>query len=89
MMEGGDTGGYSHVVLKSMMNDECHSSFCFVFIPGRSLSSVEASFPYTGSCFQMWALIFECGRLSRGGGGGWGGLMCCRRSFVVQKDDNE
>jgi len=26
-MEGGDTGGYSHGVLKSMTNNKCHSSF--------------------------------------------------------------
>ena len=37
---GGDTGGYSHGVLKSMMNDECCSSFGFVFICGWPLSSV-------------------------------------------------
>ena len=90
MMEGGDTGGYSHGVLKSMMNDECHSLFCFVFVPRRSLLSVGASFPYVGSRFRTWAVIFVHGRLSRGGGGGgWGGLMCRRWSFVFRKDDNE
>ena len=70
MMEGGDTGGYSHGVLKSMTNDECRSLFGFVFIPGQSLSSVGALFPYTGSRFRMWAVIFICGRLSCGGGSG-------------------
>jgi len=69
-MEGGDTGGYSHGVLKSMTNDECHSSFGFIFVPGQSLSSVGASFPYVGSHFRTWAVIFICGWLSRGGGGG-------------------
>jgi len=69
-MEGGDTGGYSHGVLKSMTSDKCRSSFCFVFVRGRSLSSVGASFPYVGGHFRMWAVIFVCGRLSCGGGGG-------------------
>jgi len=69
-MEGGDTGGYSHGVLKSMMNDECRSSFHFVFIRGRSLSSVGMLFPYVGSRFRTWAVVFVRGRLSRGGGGG-------------------
>jgi len=50
VMEGGDTGGYSHGVLKSMTNDECCSSFCFVFICGWSLSSVGTSFLYMGGC---------------------------------------
>jgi len=89
VMEGGDTGGYSHGVLKSMMNDECRSSFRFVFIPGQSLSSVGTLFLYLGSRFQMWAVVFICGQLSPGGGGGWGGLMCRRQSFVVRKDDDE
>ena len=69
MREGGDTGGYSHGVLKSMMNDECCSLFCFVFIPGQSLSSVGVSFLYAGSHFQMWAVVLIHGWLSRGGGG--------------------
>ena len=69
-MEGGDTGGYSHGVLKSMTNNECRSSFCFVFIPGQSLLSVGMSFPYAGGRFHMWAVIFVCGQLLRGGGGG-------------------
>jgi len=69
-MEGGDTGGYSHGVLKSMMNDECRSSFCFVFIPGQSLSSVGTLFPYVGGRFQMWAVVLIHGRLLHGGGGG-------------------
>ena len=56
-MEGGDTGGYSHGVLKSMTNDKCHSSFGFIFIPGRSLLSVGASFPYVGSHFCTWAVV--------------------------------
>ena len=51
MMEGGDTGGYSHGVLKSMTNDECRSLFGFIFVPGWSLSSVGTSFPYVGSHF--------------------------------------
>ena len=70
MMEGGDTGWYSHGVLKSMMNDECCSSFGFIFIPGRSLSSVGTSFPYAGSHFRMWVVVFIRGWLLRGGGGG-------------------
>jgi len=70
VMEGGDTGGYSHGVLKSMMNDECRSLFHFVFVPGWLLSSVGESFPYVGSHFRMWAVIFIHGQLSRGGGGG-------------------
>jgi len=57
VMEGGDTGGYSHGVLKSMMNDECRSSFGFVFVPGQSLSSVGMLFPYVGSCFRTWAVV--------------------------------
>jgi len=69
-MEGGDTGGYSHGVLKSMTNDECRSSFHFVFVCGRSLSSVGASFPYMGSRFRMWVVVFVRGWLSCGGGGG-------------------
>jgi len=69
-MEGGDTGGYSHGVLKSMMNDKCRSSFCFIFIRGRSLSSVGMLFPYAGGRFRTWAVIFVRGWLSRGGGGG-------------------
>jgi len=69
-MEGGDTGGYSHGVLKSMMNDECRSSFRFVFICGQSLSSVGTSFPYAGGRFRTWAVIFVHGQLSHGGGGG-------------------
>jgi len=68
-MEGGDTGGYSHGVLKSMMNDECRSSFHFVFICRRSLSSVGMLFPYVGGHFRMWVVVFG-GRLSCGGGGG-------------------
>ena len=83
MMEGGDTGGHSHVILKSMTNDECRSSFGLVFVPGWSLSSVGASFPYAGGHFRMWAVVFVHGQLSHGGGGGWGGLMCCHQSFVV------
>ena len=81
-MEGGDTGGYSHGVLKSMTNDKCCSSFRFIFVRGQLLSSVGVSFPYTGGRFRTWALIFVCGRLSCGGGGG-GGLLwpvsvfCC------------
>ena len=51
VMEGGDTGGYSHGVLKSMTNDECRSSFGFVFVPGRLLSSVGTLFPYAGGHF--------------------------------------
>jgi len=51
VMEGGDTGGYSHGVLKSMTNDECCSLFGLVFVPGQSLLSVGASFPYAGSHF--------------------------------------
>ena len=57
MMEGGDTGGYSYGVLKSMMDDECCSSFGFIFVPGRSLLSVGVSFPYTGSHFRMWVVV--------------------------------
>ena len=57
MMEGGDTGGYSHGVLKSMMNNECHPSFGFIFVPGRSLSSVGTSFLYAGSHFHTWAVV--------------------------------
>jgi len=57
VMEGGDTGGYSHGVLKSMTNDECCSSFCFVFIPRQSLLSVGMLFPYTGSHFYMWVVV--------------------------------
>jgi len=68
-MEGGDTGAYSHGVLKSMMNDECRSLFHFVFVRGWLLSSVGASFPYAGSHFRMWAVIFICGWLLCGGGG--------------------
>jgi len=49
-MEGGDTGGYSHGVLKSMMNDECRSSFHFIFVRRWSLSSVGTLFPYVGGC---------------------------------------
>jgi len=45
-------------------------SFHFIFIPRWLLSSVGASFPYAGSHFRMWAVIFVHGRLSRGGGGG-------------------
>jgi len=70
VMEGGDTGGYSHGVLKSMTNDECCSSFRFVFVCGQSLSSVGMLFLYMGGHFRMWAVIFVCGWLSRGGGGG-------------------
>jgi len=70
VMEGGDTGGYSHGVLKSMMNDECRSLFRFVFVQGQSLLSVGASFPYTGGHFRMWAIVFVCGQLSHSGGGG-------------------
>jgi len=69
-MEGGDTGGCSHGVLKSVMNDKCPSSFRFIFIPGRSLSSVGTSFLYAGSHFRTWAVILIHGWLSRGGGGG-------------------
>ena len=65
------------------INDECHSSFGFIFIPGQSLSSVGTSFPYAGSRFQTWAVVFIHGWLSHGGGSGWGGLMCHRQSFVV------
>ena len=72
---GGRHWWYSHGVLKSMMNDECHSSFGFVFIPGWSLLSVGTSFPYTGGHFRMWAVVFICGQLSHGGGGGGGGLL--------------
>jgi len=57
VMEGGDTGGYSHGVLKSMTNNECRSSFHFVFVCRRSLSSVGASFPYTGGRFRTWAVV--------------------------------
>jgi len=67
---GGDTGGYSHGVLKSMTNDECHSSFHFVFIRRQSLSSVGVSFPYAGSHFQTWVVVFIRGQLLHGGGGG-------------------
>jgi len=70
VMEGGDTGGYSHGVLKSMTNNKCCSSFHFIFVRGRSLSSVGASFPYTGSRFRTWVVIFIRGQLSHGGGGG-------------------
>ena len=80
-MEGGDTGGYSHGVLKSMTNNECHSLFHLVFICGSLLSSVGMSFPYAGGRFQMWVVIFVRGRLSRGGGGGglpWPvSVFCC------------
>jgi len=79
-MEGGDTGGYSHGVLKSMTNNECHSSFGFVFVPGWSLLSVGTSFLYAGSCFCMQAVIFICGQLLCGGGGGglpWLVLVFC------------
>jgi len=89
VMEGGDTGGYSHGVLKSMTNDECCSSFHFVFLPRRSLSSVGMSFPYMGGHFRTWAVVFIRGWLSHGGGGGWSGLMCRHQSFVVRKDDDE
>ena len=51
-MEGGDTGEYSHGVLKSMMNNECHSSFGFIFIPGWSGSSVGASVSNMGTSFS-------------------------------------
>jgi len=57
VMEGGDTGGYSHGVLKSMTNDECHSSFHFVFVRGWLLSSVGASFPYMGGRFRTWVVV--------------------------------
>ena len=70
VMEGGDTGGYSHGVLKSMTNDECHSSFRFIFVRRQSLSSVGTSFPYMGGHFRIWAVIFIHGWLLRGGGGG-------------------
>ena len=56
-MEGGDTGGYSHGVLKSMTNDECRSSFCFVFVCGQLLSSVGTSFLYAGGCFHTWVVV--------------------------------
>jgi len=87
-MEGGDTGGYSHGVLKSMRNDECRSSFCFVFVCGQSLLSVGTSFPYVGSRFRTWVVIFVCGQLSHGGGGGSLPLPCrCqRRGFPVSKE---
>jgi len=39
-------------------------------LPGWSLSSVGASFPYPGGRFQTWAVILIHGWLSRGGGGG-------------------
>jgi len=39
-------------------------------LPGWSLSSVGASFPYVGGCFRTWAVVLVRGRLSRGGGGG-------------------
>jgi len=87
VMEGGDTGGYSHGVLKSMTNDKCCSLFHFIFIPGQLLSSVGMSFPYLGSCFQTWAVVFICGQLLPGGGGGWGGLMCCCSSSSCHVDD--
>jgi len=90
VMEGGDTGGYSHGVLKSMTNDECRSSFRFVFVHGRSLSSVGASFPYAGSHFRMWAVIFIHGRLSCGGGGGglpWPvSVFCCHVAVSNNSD---
>jgi len=57
VMEGGDTGGYSHGVLKSMTNDKCHSSFHFVFVPGQSLLSVGVLFLYAGSRFCMWVVV--------------------------------
>jgi len=76
VMEGGDTGGYSHGVLKSMMDDECHSSFGFIYIPGQSLLSVGALFLYAGGHFQTWVVVFVRRQLLRGGGGGsewsWG-----------------
>ena len=50
MMEGGDTGGYSHGVLKSMTNDECRSSFGFIFICGQSFSNV-------GVHFHTWVVV--------------------------------
>ena len=81
VMEEGDTGGYSHGVLKSMTNDECCSSFHFVFIRRQSLLSVGALFPYAGSHFRMWAVIFVHGQLLCGGGGGslpWPvSVFCC------------
>ena len=49
-MEGGDTGGYSHGVLKSMTNNECHSSFGFIFVCGQSFLNV-------GIRFHMWVVV--------------------------------
>ena len=39
-------------------------------LPGQSLSSVGASFPYAGSHFQTWVVVLVRGWLSHGGGGG-------------------
>jgi len=39
-------------------------------LPGWSLLSVGASFPYAGGRFRMWAVVLVRGKLSRGGGGG-------------------
>jgi len=39
-------------------------------LPGWSLSSVGALFPYAGGRFQMWVVVLVGGQLSHGGGGG-------------------
>lgn len=54
VMEGGDSGEYSHGVLKSMMNDKCH---------------IVTSFSFVGNYLHTWMVTFVCGQYASFVGG--------------------